>query len=128
MARILVVEDEQRLCELYRSELGAEGHEVLIAHDGKSAVEMTKTGKPDLVVMDINLPEKMDGLESMSRILSEDKSIPVIINTGYSQFRDNFMAWAAEAYVVKSGNLDPLKREIKRALRKRGGGAKQEET
>lgn len=119
MAKILLVEDEENICLLYQTELAADGHEVICAHDGKSAVEMAAQEKPDLVIMDINLTEKMDGLESMSKILGEDRSIPVIINTGYSQYRDNFMAWAAEAYVIKSADLAPLKRTIRRVLRKK---------
>jgi DNA-binding response OmpR family regulator len=124
MAKILLVEDETALCLLYQTELGAEGHEVVVAQDGKTAVEMAARAKPDLVIMDISLPEKMDGIESMSRILSQDKSIPVIINTGYSQYRDNFMSWAAEAYVVKSADLRPLKKAINKALRARQRGKK----
>jgi DNA-binding response OmpR family regulator len=116
MAKILLVEDETALCLLYQTELGAEGHEVVVAQDGKTAVEMAARAKPDLVIMDISLPEKMDGIESMSRILSQDKSIPVIINTGYSQYRDNFMSWAADAYVVKSSDLAELKETIKKSL------------
>ncbi|MFP4026582.1 MAG: response regulator [Candidatus Brocadiia bacterium] len=116
MAKLLLVEDEENLSLLYQVELGAEGHEVVVAQDGKTAIELARSESPDLVIMDINLPEKMDGIESMSRILSEDKSIPVIINTGYSQYKENFMTWAAEAYVVKSGDLDPLKKAIKNVL------------
>ena len=119
MAKILLVEDEAALCLLYQTELGAEGHEVAVARDGKTAVEMATQARPDLVIMDISLPEKMDGIESMSRILGEDKSIPVIINTGYSQYRDNFMTWAAEAYLVKSADLTPLKETIRNVLSKR---------
>jgi len=116
MAKILLVEDEENVCLLYQQELEEEGHEVLVAHDGRAAIEMARQQKPDLVIMDINLPEKMDGLESMSRILSEDKEMPVIINTGYSQYRDNFMTWAAEAYVLKSADLGPLKNTINEVL------------
>ena len=119
MASILLVEDEENLCLLYQTELEADGHTVAIARDGKTAIKMAAENRPDLVIMDINLPARMDGIESMSRILSQDKSVPVIINTGYSQFRDNFMTWAAEAYVVKSGDLSPLKRAIAEVLRKK---------
>ena len=119
MARILLVEDEENLCLLYQAELGMEGHEVTYVRDGKSAVEVVRNERPDLVIMDLSLPEKMDGLESMSRILSEDKSIPVIINTGYSQYRDNFLSWAAEAYVVKSADLSHLKETINKVLGER---------
>ncbi len=119
MAKILLVEDERNLCMLYRTELEQEGHELIIAHDGKAGVEMARQHKPDVVIMDISLPEKMGGIESMSKILSEDKSIPVIINTGYSQYRENFMTWAAEAYIVKSADLTPLKEAIRSVLEKK---------
>ena len=116
MARILLVEDEEPVCLLYQQELEEEGHEVLVAHDGKTAIEMARQQKPDLIIMDINLPEKMDGIESMAKILSEDKDMPVIINTGYSQYRSDFMTWAADAYVLKSADLTPLKNAINEVL------------
>ena len=119
MAKILVVEDEENLCLLFEQELTEEGHQVVVAHDGKTAIQLAREEKPDLVIMDINLPDKMNGLESMSRILDENKDMPVIINTGYSQYRDNFMSWAAEAYVLKSGDLTPLKETISGVLAKR---------
>ena len=120
MATILLVEDEQSLCELYATILRSEGHEVFVTHDGKSAVEAAHGRKHDLVIMDICLPEKMDGIESMSKILGEDKTIPVIINTGYTQYRDNFMTWAAEAYVVKSADTGPLLEAVREVLARKG--------
>ena len=57
-------------------------------------------------------------------ILDENKDMPVIVNTGYSQYRDNFMSWAAEAYVLKSGDLTPLKETISGVLAKRQGTEK----
>ncbi len=119
MARILLVEDEEHIQVLYAQELEAEGHEVICAADGRTAVEMARECRPDLVIMDINLPEKMDGIESMSKILGANKDIPVIINTGYSEYKDNFMSWAADAYVLKSSDLTPLKEAISQALGKR---------
>ncbi len=124
MARILLVEDEENVCLLYRSELEAEGYEVIEAHDGKAAVRIALDCEPDLVIMDINLPEKMDGLEAMSRINGAGKNIPVIINTGYSQYRDNFLAWAADDYIVKSGDLSALKQSIERTLTARRNAEK----
>ncbi len=120
MASILFVEDEDNVCLLYRSEFEADGYDVLIASDGKEAIRMALEHEPDVVVMDINLPEKMDGLEAMSKIQGAGKNIPVIINTGYSQYRDNFVTWAAEDYIVKSGDLTELKESMARVL---AGGA-----
>ena len=121
MAKILLVEDEPNICLLYQQELEAEGHQVSIAYDGEEGVEKAIREKPDLVIMDINLREKMDGIESMARILSEDRDMPVIISTGYSEYKDDFMTWAAEAYVVKSGDLGPLKQAINEVLANKRG-------
>jgi DNA-binding response OmpR family regulator len=54
----------------------------------------------------------------MGHILSKDKSIPIIINTAYSNYKDNFMSWAADAYIVKSSDLTELKNKIKELLKK----------
>lgn len=116
MRHVLLVEDNENLCDLYRSELENEGYEVLVEHDGKSGLKRALREHPDLVIMDINLPEKMDGLESMSRMLGQDSSISVIIHTAYEQYRDNFLSWAADEYIVKSGNIQPLKDAINRVL------------
>ncbi len=120
MATILLVEDEEYIRLLYQQELEQDGHRILCAADGRTAIKMAREHRPDLVIMDINLPEKMDGIESMSRILGENKDIPVIINTGYSEYQDNFMSWAADAYVLKSADLAPLKEAIEDALHKKG--------
>jgi len=71
-----------------------------------------------MIIMDINMP-KMTGIEAMGMILSKYKNIPIIINTAYSSYKDNFMSWAADAYVVKSSNLIELKNKIKEILTKK---------
>jgi len=119
MATILLVEDEDHVRELYQQELEDLGHTVLCAPDGGVAVTLASRACPDVVIMDINLPNKMDGLESMSKILGINKRIPVIINTGYSEYKDSFMSWAAEAYVLKSADVEPLLEAVRSALAKR---------
>jgi two-component system, response regulator, stage 0 sporulation protein F len=118
MAKILLVEDEKNVALLYTQALEDQGYLVVCAGDGKTAVQLAQSEQPDLVIMDINLPENMDGLESMSRILGDNRSIPVIINTGYSEYKDNFMSWAAETYVLKSADLKPLLKAVETALSK----------
>jgi len=93
-----------------------EGYEVVIAGDGRgSGTKRSEEETPDLVILDIQMPE-MDGLEAMGRILGKHNKIPVIINTAYSSYKSNFMSWAADAYVVKSSNLDELKSTIREVL------------
>ena len=118
MAKILLVEDERNISLLYQTELEAEGYEVVVAYEGVAAIKAARDCKPDVVIVDIRLDNQMDGIELLSRLLGENKSLPVIINTGYSQYRDNFMTWGAEAYVLKSADLGPLKKAVADALRK----------
>ncbi len=118
MTTILVVEDDKNQRLLYEQELKLEGYEVVTASDGKDALEKVQKQLPDLIVMDINMP-KMDGIETMGKILGKNKEVPVIINTAYSNYKDNFMSWAADAYVVKSSDLSELKKTVKEILGKK---------
>jgi len=117
MKRILLVEDDKNQLLLYKQELTLEGYNVITARDGIEAVDRVKEEKPDLIIMDINMP-KMNGIESLGKILSEYKKIPIIINTAYSSYKDNFMAWSADAYIVKSSDISELKNKIKELLTK----------
>ncbi len=118
MTTILVVEDDNNQRLLYEQELKLEGYEIMTATDGKDALEKVQEQLPDLIVMDINMP-KMDGIETMGKILGKNKEVPVIINTAYSNYKDNFMSWAADAYIVKSSDLSELKDTIKEILEKK---------
>jgi len=118
MTTILVVEDDKNQRLLYEQELKLEGYVVVTASDGKDALGKIQEQLPDLIVMDINMP-KMDGIETMGKILGKNKEIPVIINTAYSNYKDNFMTWAADAYIVKSSDMLELKNTVKEVLAKK---------
>ena len=122
MIRILCVDDDLALLRLYRDELAEEGYGVILAKDGKEAVKKFDEQKPDLVIMDIRMPQ-MDGIETLNVILGKDRQVPVILNTAYVQYKENFMTWGAEAYVIKSSDLTELKEKIRDVLsqRKKGG-------
>ncbi len=113
--KILVVDDERNKGLLYEQELEDEGYDVDIANSGIEALEKFKMNYYDLVVLDIGMPE-MDGLETLGRLTSIDNNVPVIIYTAYPSYKENFMSWAAEAYVVKSMDLNELKIKIKEVL------------
>lgn len=115
MKTILVVEDDKNQLLLYEQELLLEGYNVIAAKDGLEAVKKVREQLPDLIVMDINMP-KMDGIEAMGKILSEHKEIPVIINTAYSSYKDDFKSWSANAYIIKSSDLKELKDKIKELI------------
>jgi DNA-binding response OmpR family regulator len=115
MARILIVEDEENLRELYAEELSESGYEVEKAHNGKDALNLINKKDFDIVLMDIRMPE-MDGIETLGKIITMEKKIPVIIYTAYSNYKSNFMTWTADAYLTKSSNLDELKAKIEELL------------
>lgn len=123
--RILLIEDDAALRMLYEDELGEEGYEVLSARDGKEGLRRYEQERPDLVVLDIVMPV-MDGIETLNAILGKDRRVPVILNTAYAQYKENFMTWGAEAYVIKSSDLTELKEKIRDVLSQRKKGSSEE--
>ncbi|MBC7286702.1 MAG: response regulator [Armatimonadetes bacterium] len=116
---VLVVEDEESQREFYRAELEDAGYRVLTAASGREALEVIQREHVDVVVLDIAMPG-MDGIETLSRTIGVNRQLPVILNTAYSDYRDDYTTWSAEAYIIKSSNLAELHRTLQRALRKRG--------
>jgi DNA-binding response OmpR family regulator len=116
--RILLVDDDDGLRDLYEEELVEEGYEVLTAKNGKEALKRLERDKPDLVVLDIVMP-KMDGMEALGRIIGKDKAIPIILHTSHPGYQEDFMSWAADAYLLKSTNLTELKEKIRELLEQR---------
>ena len=117
MKRILVVDDERNLLKLYEKELREEGYEVLTASSGREALECLDGTAFDLVILDIRMPE-MDGMETLRRIMESPASPPLILNTAYSMYKDDFLTWAADAYVVKSSDLSELKTKTSEILKR----------
>jgi len=115
--KILIAEDDDSLRLLYEEELKAEGYEVLSARNGREAIQQLDETRPDLILLDIVMPV-MDGMEALGRILRKDRRIPIILNTSYSAYREDFMSWAADAYVTKSSDLTELKAKIRELLEK----------
>ena len=117
-AKILVVEDDENQRFLYSEELKEAGYECLLAKNGKEALRLFEALKPDLVVLDIVMPE-MDGMEALGRMIGKHKGVPVILHSSYPQYKEDFMSWAADAYLMKSSDLTELKETIKGLLEKR---------
>jgi len=112
---LLIADDEENILILYKHEFEADGYRVITAGNAQEALALIESEHPDLLIMDICMPE-MDGIEALGKILSQNHKIPVILNTAYSSYKDNFMSWAANAYVVKSSDLTELKDTVKRVL------------
>jgi len=118
METLLIVDDEAHQRMLYQEELSDEGYQIMLARNGKEALEKVLESTPDLIVLDIRMPV-MDGLEALGKIIGKERNIPVIIHSAYSSYKDDFMSWAADDFVVKSSDLTELKRKIRELLNKK---------
>jgi DNA-binding response OmpR family regulator len=118
MARLLVIDDEGDIRHLYAAELEEEGHEVCTAGNSGDALELLRTREFDLVVLDIQLDQE-SGLELLQKIAKERGQLPVILCTAFSSYRDDFSSWLADAYVVKSSDLQELKNQVRQILARR---------
>ena len=115
MKRILIVEDEEALCLLYKEELTQDGYDVTTAGNADEALTALNREPFDLIITDIRMPGR-DGVELITQIMALRKNIPIIINSAYQSYKQDFMTWAADAYVVKSSSLTELKAKIKSLL------------
>jgi len=118
MAKVLIVDDEPHLRLLYETELRRAGYETMTASNAAQGLEFVDTMRPDLVVLDIRMAG-MDGIEALQRILERNNSIPVVLNTAFSSYRDNYLTWAADAYVTKSSDVTELLSTVKNILDER---------
>jgi two-component system alkaline phosphatase synthesis response regulator PhoP/two-component system response regulator ResD len=115
---ILVVDDEKNIVQLARLYLGNEGFHVEEAHDGKQALEKARALNPDLIVLDIMMPE-MDGL-SVCKELRKTSNVPVIILTARDDDIDKIVGLevGADDYMTKPFNPRELVARVKAVLRR----------
>ena len=100
--------------------LEEDGHLVVSSNSGAKALAKAHESRPDLVVLDISMPN-IDGINLLGRLLDIDNTLPVILHSGYQHYRDNFMTWCADAFVVKSSDPTELRLTVLRVLRERKG-------
>lgn len=115
MKKILVVDDEQNIRFLYKEELEEEGYSVELARNGEEALEKYPVVQPDLITLDIKMPG-MGGIEVLKRIREENRDLPIVLCSAYSDYKQDFTTWASDAYVVKCADLTELKSTIRRLL------------
>jgi DNA-binding NtrC family response regulator len=118
MSRLLVVDDEANIRLLYAEELAEEGYDVVTAANISEATEKLQGSTFDLAVLDIKLKNE-SGIELLQQLVKERHDMPVILCSAFSCYKDDFSAWLADGYVVKSGDLSELKSEIARVLAKK---------
>jgi len=116
-AQILVVEDNEKNMKLFRDVLHASGYRTLEAATGERAVELVFEHRPDLVLMDIQLPD-IDGIEALSRLRADGRtaSVPVLALTAQAMEgdRERFLAAGFDGYLSKPVDIAEFVATIKR--------------
>jgi two-component system KDP operon response regulator KdpE len=117
--KILVVDDEPRVVQLVRAVLGSVGYEVVAAITGESAIEMVALEQPDLLLLDIRLPNGPDGYEVCERI-REFSDVGVIMLTAKAQQEDILRGFevGADDYLTKPFNAKELVARVKAVLKR----------
>ena len=118
--KLLLVEDDQMISDALKYGLEKEGFEVLQAFDGKMGLELARTASPDLVLLDIMLPE-MNGLE-VCREIRRDSTVPVLMVTARGEESDQVLGLelGADDYIVKPFGTRQLLARIRANLRRVG--------
>ena len=124
--KILVVDDEELLVKGIRFNLQNDGYDVIVGFNGMDAVAQAQTMKPDLIILDVMMPE-MDGLTACSKI-REFSNVPIILLTAKADDMDKLMGFDAGAddYLTKPFNILELKARVRAMLRRTGTTAKSE--
>ena len=120
MGKVLIVDDDQNICELLRLYIEKEGYDTRIANDGKAALEVFDEYNPDLIMLDIMLP-KMDGWQ-VCREIRKKSQCPIIMLTAKSEVFDKVLGLelGADDYVVKPFEAKEIVARIKAVLRRSG--------
>lgn len=118
MAHILVVEDERELASLVRREMEHVGHQVTVAHDGPSAVDLALSIHPDIILLDVMLPQ-FDGIEVTRRVRAAS-SVPILMLTARATELDKVLGLelGADDYLTKPFSMRELQARVSAILRR----------
>ena len=120
MARVLVIEDNADLAYGLRNNLEIEGHEVIVAGDGRSGLSAAQSSKIDLVILDLMLPG-LDGFRVLKHLREDDSVTPVLVLTARSEESDKVrgLKLGADDYVTKPFGVLELLARVEALLRRR---------
>lgn len=120
-AKILIVDDQKPVTSMVSLVLGTDAYRIKTAHSGTDALELAKTWRPDLVLLDVMMPE-MDGFEVCRRLRLREEtfSVPVIMLTARDEVQDKIVGFevGADDYITKPFNHDELKARVAARLRR----------
>ena len=121
-AQILVVDDEQMLLDMVSDALSFAGYDIAVAADGLAALNIVRNQRPDLVILDVNMPEP-DGFQVARRLRITDPELPVLFLTARSDIEDLKTGFEAggDDYLTKPFRLEELRLRVEALLRRTGG-------
>jgi len=117
MNKILIIDDEATIRKLFIRLLARDKYKVFTAPNGKKGIETTRKNKPDLIILDLKMPE-MDGIETLKRIKKFNEDVVVIVLTAYGTMETAGEAMKLGAYdfISKPFDIERIRVSIKRAL------------
>jgi len=121
MQKILVVDDEKKIVEIIKAYLERDGYEIMVAYDGKTALELVKKSSPDLVILDLMLPE-VSGWD-VCRTIRKESDVPVIMVTAREDVTDKIIGLelGADDYITKPFEPKELVSRVRAVLRRYQG-------
>ncbi len=127
--RVLVVDDEPNITELVSIGLRYEGFDVSSAHDGRGALRAVRELKPELVILDVTMPD-IDGLEVVRRMRAENIWMPVIFLTAKDAVEDKIagLTVGGDDYIAKPFSLDELVARVRAMVRRNHLAARRDES
>ena len=117
---VLVIDDEQQIVTLLESLLSAEGYEVLKAFDGEEGLEVLKSSKPHLILMDVNMPH-VGGISFYHRlasVLDKDRQVPVLVMSGEGGMESVFEGLQVEGFMTKPFEMDVLLAKVQEIMQR----------
>lgn len=121
LGKVLVVEDESKLARFIELELRHEGYDVVLAEDGRAGIEKFYEEDPDIILLDLMLPE-LNGIE-VCRRLRKDSDVPIIMLTAKGETMDKIVGLdsGADDYITKPFAIEELFARIRVAMRRSSG-------
>ena len=115
--KILVIDDNQFNVQLVQARLEQKQYEVAAAFSGQEGLEKVKSEKPDLILLDVQMPE-MNGYTFMMELdkIQESREIPVIVLTAHQEMQPIFQRKGVKGYLIKPLNFDDLNKLIEECL------------
>jgi DNA-binding response OmpR family regulator len=112
--RVLVVDDESRICDLLRIKLGLSGYEVVTTMSGNEAIELARMQNPDIMLLDVVMPD-VSGMDVLDKVRTFSQ-VPIIIFTGRPEIVQLAKRFGANDYIAKPFNPDLVVKKIKLVL------------